>query len=271
MTTSLWPVSQSKDSISTTHSDLLTWKCIRRSKRHLNSRSSTLPFMYFVAEYMQMSAPKARGRCWCIGKKGFVRVGKLNLHNSNFENTKKHRHKLQPSPGNRQTWKCCPLPPRYPCCVRGRGHCRPWCQLPSWWGWWEFRSIQAAARHMNMSMPIGWKMICLLEVLKCQWKGSWKHLTPETSCYNKAVEFIDLSQMSWISYAQTHTPHIHLQSHTTGNPSANLNVTLFGRWPSVVLCLYRKKHVELPQLSDRRNEWKLWEAILVTSLKAGLI
>lgn len=103
-----------------------------------NKNTHNLPFMYLVAEYMQMSAPKARGRCVRGEKKCWGRERQLGR----LEECEERRGRF--SPGNTPTWRCCPQPPQSFCRARGKFPSRPWCRRPSWWDWWESRSTPAA-------------------------------------------------------------------------------------------------------------------------------
>lgn len=99
--------------------------------------------MYLVAEYMQISAPKARGRCGgneresCWGKAGSM--AGITLEG-------------KPSPGSTQTWRCCRPPPRCSCRARGKCLSRPWCRPPSWWDWWGSRSTPAAQEETSVKV-----------------------------------------------------------------------------------------------------------------------
>lgn len=62
---------------------------------------------------------------------------------------------LSLSPGNKQTWRCCPLLPLCLCCARGPDQHRPWCQQPSSWGWWVSRSTPAAPIRHSFSVATG--------------------------------------------------------------------------------------------------------------------
>lgn len=115
------------------------------------------------------------------------------------------------SPGNKQTWRCCPQPPLCFCRVRGPSQNRPWCQPPSSLGWWASRSIPATQRKgagggLKVWQFIAWVLLTWTRTVITQsadlqtglhkWHTlllntskmlTWSHLHSPTSCTQRAL------------------------------------------------------------------------------------